>query len=98
MARYRLALSAVADADLADIYREGVRQWGLPQADRYYSALGEHFERLCENPYLYRAVDDLRPGYRRSVCGRHAIYFRIEAETIVVMTVIKHQNLSDRLD
>ncbi|MEQ8433973.1 MAG: type II toxin-antitoxin system RelE/ParE family toxin [Oceanicaulis sp.] len=98
MARYSLAFSAVADADLADIYREGVRLWGLLQADRYYAAIVEHFERLCENPYLYRAVDDLRPGYRRSVCGRQAIYFRIEAETIFVMTVIKHQNLSDRLD
>ncbi|MEQ8406492.1 MAG: type II toxin-antitoxin system RelE/ParE family toxin [Oceanicaulis sp.] len=66
-------MSALAEADLADIYVEGLQRWGAPQADQYFSALIAHFERLCENPYLYRAVDDVRPGYRRSVCGRHAV-------------------------
>jgi toxin ParE1/3/4 len=98
MTRYKLALSMTAEADLGDLYREGFQSWGEAQADRYYDDLLEHFDKLCENPLLYRAVDDIRPGYRRSVCGRHAIYYRIEGDTVHIMTVIKHQNVAGRLE
>ena len=98
MAKYSLQISAVAEDDLAGLYIEGLRTWGQAQADRYYDALIEHFDRLCENPLLYRAVDDVRPGYRRSICGRHAVYYRIAGETVEIMAVIKHQNITDRLD
>lgn len=96
MAGYKLQISQVAQEDLAGHYAEGIRTWGQGQADRYYDALIEPFDRLCENPLLYRAVDDIRPGYRRSVCGRHAVYYRIIGETVEVMAVIKHQNIIDR--
>ena len=98
MAKYRLQISAVAEEDLAGLYTEGMRSWGQAQADRYYDALIEHFDRLCENPLLYRAVDDIRPGYRRSVCGRHAVYYQITDDAVEIMAVIKHQNIIDRLD
>ena len=39
-----------------------------------------HFEQLAENPWLYQAVDDIREGYRRSVCGVDSIYYRIDGE------------------
>ena len=97
MANFRLLISAVAEEDLAGLYTEGIRTWGQVQADRYYDALIEHFDRLCENPLLYRAVNDIRPGYRRSVCGRHAVYYRVVGETVEIMAVIKHQNIIDRL-
>ena len=98
MARYKLQISQVAEEDLAGLYTEGLRIWGQVQADRYYDALIEHFDRLCENPLLYRAVDDIRPGYRRSVCGRHAVYYRMAGETVDIMALIKHQNIKDRID
>lgn len=98
MARYRLQISQVAEEDLAGLYAEGIRTWDQAQADRYYDALIEHFDRLCENPLLYRAVDEIRAGYRRSVYGRHAVYYRIAGETVEIMAVIKHQNIIDRLD
>jgi toxin ParE1/3/4 len=98
MARHKLQISQVAEEDLAGLYGEGIRTWGQAQADRYYDALIEHFDRLCENPLLYRAVNEIRPGYRRSVCGRHAVYYRILGETVEIMAVIKHQSIIDRLD
>lgn len=92
MADYTLKLSKLAEADLADLYRDGIEQWGVEQADRYYDDLESHFERLQDTPYLYMAVDDIRPGYRRSVCGKHAIYYRVSDTSVEVMAVIKRQN------
>ena len=71
MARYKLSKDA-AD-DLKRLFRHGVLTFGLAQADRYFDALFERFDELAENPLLYRAVDEIRPGYRRCTHGAHAI-------------------------
>ena len=76
MGNYRL--SENAKADLTRIYRRGLREYGEAQADEYYQAFFERFEQLAEKPLLYQAVDDILPGYRRSVCGSDSIYYRID--------------------
>jgi toxin ParE1/3/4 len=75
MGSYRL--SENAKADLTRIYRRGLREYGEAQADKYYQAFFERFEQLAEQPLLYQAVDDILPGYRRSVWGSDSIYYRI---------------------
>ena len=89
---YRLILTIEADQDLAALYEEGFRQWGEAQADIYYDAMIAHFDALCENPYLFRAVDDIREGYRRSVCGKHAIFYRVIDDNVEIIGLVKHQN------
>ncbi len=78
MARYSLKISLPAREDLRELYRDGFLRWGEAQADRYYDGLLAHFDVLCENPMLFREVDEIREGYRRSVCGVHAIYYRVQ--------------------
>ena len=95
MANYRI--SETAKADLRRIYRRGVRQHGESQADRYYDAFFERFELLAEQPYLYQAVDDIREGYRRSVCGVDSIYYRVDGDTVEIMSIIGQQDLEDWL-
>ena len=95
--QYSLRISNIADADLASIYEYGFRQWGEWQADQYYDALISHLDQLCANPFLYAAVDHIRPGYRRSVCGSHSIYYRLNERTVEVMAVIGRQDIADRL-
>jgi toxin ParE1/3/4 len=95
MANYRI--SETAKADLRRIYRSGVRQYGEAQADRYYDAFFERFELLAEQPYLYQAVDDIREGYRRSVCGVDSIYYRVDDDTVEIMSIIGQQDLEDWL-
>ncbi len=68
MARYKLSKDA---AD--DLKRHGVLTFGLAQADRYFDALFERFDELAENPLLYCAADEIRPGYRCRAYGSHAI-------------------------
>ncbi|MGB5275806.1 MAG: type II toxin-antitoxin system RelE/ParE family toxin [Gammaproteobacteria bacterium] len=93
MGNYRL--SENAKADLTRIYRRGLREYGEAQADKYYQAFFERFEQLAEQPLLYQAVDDILPGYRRSVCGSDSIYYRIDGETVEIMAIIGQQDLDE---
>ncbi|WP_395173531.1 type II toxin-antitoxin system RelE/ParE family toxin [Roseibium alexandrii] len=89
--RYRLKISASADRDLTAIYEYGFTRWGEERADIYYDELTQHLRQLCDNPFLYAAVDDIRPGYRRSVCGVHSVYYRVTVDAVEVMAVIGRQ-------
>lgn len=95
MGTYRL--SENAREDLRRIYRRGLREYGEAQADQYYNALFDRFEQIAEQPFLYPAVDDIREGYRRSVCGVDSIYYRIEGEMVEIMAIIGRQDLEEWL-
>jgi len=95
MATYRL--SENAREDLRRIYRRGLREYGEAQADEYYNALFERFEEIAEQPFLYPALDDIREGYRRSVCGVDSIYYRIEGGTVEIMAIIGRQDVEEWL-
>jgi len=95
MATYRLTENA--KEDLRRIYRRGLREYGEAQADQYYNALFDRFEQIAEQPFLYPAVDDIREGYRRSVCGVDSIYYRIEGETVEIIAIIGRQDLEEWL-
>ena len=95
--KYNLLISGYADRNLTDIYEYGVLQWGEQQADQYYDTLVSHLEMLCENPFLYAAVDEIRPGYRRSVCGAHSIYYRVIADRIEIMAILGKQDFAKHL-
>ena len=95
MGTYRLTENA--KEDLRRIYRRGLREYGEAQADKYYNDLFDRFEQIAEQPFLYPAVDDIREGYRRSVCGVDSIYYRIEGETVEIMAIIGRQDLEEWL-
>ena len=91
MANYKL--TPQAEQDLQRIYNRGVREFGEERADQYFWAFFERFENIAQNPKLYPAVDHIREGYRRSVCGVDSIYYRINDDNIVeIMTIIGRQD------
>jgi toxin ParE1/3/4 len=93
MANYRI--SEDAKADLRRIYRRGVREYGEAKADQYYDSFFDRFEALAEQPYLYQAVDGIREGYRRSVCGADSIYYRVDGDTVEVMAILGQQDVDE---
>ncbi len=90
MGSYRLTEDA--KADLIRIYRRGLRDHGATQADKYYSAFFDRFEQIAQQPLLYAVVDHIRVGYRRSVCGRDSIYYRVQGEDVEIMAIIGQQD------
>lgn len=89
---YRLVITVEADQDLDALYNDGYQTWGEAQADKYYDAILAHFDVLCDNPYLFRAVDEIREGYRRSICGKHSLFYRIVGDTVEIMGLVKNEN------
>lgn len=93
MSNYKL--SNVAQDDLIRIHQYGVKRFGLSQADKYFERFFEYFDLIAEQPFSFEAVDYIKSGYRRCVCGVDSIYYRIENETVEIMTIIGRQDLEN---
>ena len=97
MTTLTLRITQVAAQDFDDLYSEGFTTWGEDQADRYYDGLLKRFERICENPLMYPAVDHIRDSYRRSVYEKHSIYYVVVGDTVEIRAVVRYQNVGGRL-
>ena len=92
MAIYRLSNSA--DQDFDSLYVYGVLTFGLAQADTYAAGMLERFTRIAEQPRLYQSIDPIRPGMRRSVYGVHAIYYREDGDGVLIVRILRGQDVS----
>lgn len=84
----RVVLTAAADADLAAIARSAELGWGIAQKRRYLDLFFGAFVRLRANPLLGPSRDDLKPGFRALVVGRHLVVYRIDGKEIRVLRVL----------
>lgn len=96
MADYKL--NEAAKADLRRIYRRGYDEFGEAQADEYFHAFFVRFDQIAEEPYLYPAVDHIKSGYRRSVCGVDSVYYRLVDGRLEIMRILGRQDTGDELD
>ncbi len=95
MASY--SLSPAAERDLYRIWLYGLENWTVEQADRYYNAFFERFEELAQNPLQHPSANDIRHGYRLSVCGVDTIYYRIAGSGIEIMAILGRQDVDEWL-
>ncbi len=95
MANYKL--SNVAKEDLIRIHQYGVQQFGVNQANKYFDAFFVHFDLIANNPLSFEAVDFIKPGYRRCICGVDSIFFKLNGDNVEIMTIIGRQELSSLL-
>ena len=95
MPDYRL--TAEARADLRAIARYGIDRFGALQANHYAENLEAAFARISANPLSYQSVNDLRPGYRRAVYQSHAIYFRTDADGVLIVRILGQQDAAGSL-
>ena len=96
MANFRL--TNTAKEDLIRIHQYGVRKFGIRQADKYFNDFFESFELISNQPYSFESVNYIKEGYRRCVTGSDSIYYRIENETVEIMTIIGRQDLNEKLN
>ena len=90
MPKYRLTRKA--ENDLLNIASYGIEQFGVELSRQYYNKLKQRFDKLAEQPELYPLVEHVRKGYRRSVCGVHSIYYRIDQESVEIVRVLGRQD------
>ncbi len=96
MSGYRL--SRLAETDLTDIATYTLDRWGLDQTVRYIDALETCCDRLVNQPELGRACAQVRPGLRRIEHGRHVVFYRIEAEGVLICRILHERMLPERQD
>lgn len=92
MSKYKL--SNTAKEDLIRIHHYGVKKFGVKQADKYFNSFFDNFEIIAERPLSFEAVDFIKPGYRRCVCGADSIYFKNDGKTVEIMAIIGRQDLN----
>lgn len=95
MAKYKLGNEA--KNDLIRIHHYGVIKFGLDQADKYFDSFFKHFDLIAQQPYSFEAVDYIKKGYRRCVCGSDSIFYRINDGTVEIMAIIGRQNTDEIL-
>lgn len=91
-----LRLSRRAEADLLAIGAYTLRNWGASRAADYIDNLEACCQTLAANPEMGRACDNIRPGLRRMECGRHVVFYRQDADRILVLRVLHQRMLPER--
>lgn len=95
MANYKL--SNTAKEDLIRIHHYGVRKFGMDQADKYFASFFEYFEIIEQRPYSFEAVDYIKEGYKRCVCGSDSIYYKVNSNIIEIMAIVGRQDVNEIL-
>ena len=90
MASYEL--SPEAELDLIEIALYTIEHFGVMQASGYRDQLISRCKKIAENPKRYPLVEDVRAGYRRSVCGAHSIYYRERNGSVEIMRIYGQQD------
>ena len=85
-------LSREADRDLKNIAIYGIENFGVSRSHRYRDRLKAHFQALASNPFRYPLVEHVRQDYRRSVCGQHSVYFRVDQDEVVIVRILRGQD------
>lgn len=88
-------LSPLAEADLEEIWLYTLKTWSLEQADSYLRELVTTFEALAAGTRQGREAD-VRPGYRKYLCGSHVVYFKADADGLNVVRVLHQRQDAER--
>lgn len=83
-------LTSEAAEDLIHIYIEGVRIFGVAQAEKYQDELEERFELLAFNPRMARERQELTPPVRINPFASHVIVYQTKNDDDVLIIRIRH--------
>ena len=83
-------LTAEARADLADIRRYSLAQFGGIAADRYFRGFTRVFALLGGRPHAGVSQPQFGPAVRSFTHVRHRIFYRIDGDVVRVMRILHH--------
>lgn len=85
---YALRLTDAAEADLSDIWARLATEASERIATRFVGAIEASLEPLRQFPLSGPARDQLAPGLRVTFHSPYAIYYRVQADAVVIVRVI----------
>lgn len=93
MKRGGFRLTRAAVHDLVGIGRYTTERWGAEQARRYLGHFDARFSAIANDPEAGRPCDELRPGYRRVLQGKHVIFYRLSRRGVVEVIRVLHEQM-----
>lgn len=84
------SLSVRAEEDIIDIFRVGVAQFGLYQAERYHERLERCFQFLADNPLAAHKRVEITPDVRIHPVQAHVVVYRIDDNGDVFIVRVRH--------
>ncbi|MBP0618194.1 type II toxin-antitoxin system RelE/ParE family toxin [Jiella mangrovi] len=90
-------LSALAEQDFYEIYREGALQFGEKQADDYLANLMKTLALIAANPEMARERREVKPPVRVHPFRAHLIIYTIQDSDILVLRLPRGSREWERL-
>jgi len=87
-----LVITPDAEADVRDILRYTLEQWGRPQRNAYFAELKRAARLIQAFPEMGRERD---PGVREHPLRHHVILYRYEDDTVTILRVMHPRRLRD---
>lgn len=86
-----IQLTQQAEADLASIANYTLNQFGLQQAQYYYSGLTNAFTTLAQHPDLGIGFQHIKPGLHRFIYQHHTIYYQTTDTSLLIYRVLNQK-------
>ncbi len=86
-------LTTAAAADLDDILRFTLNQWGDNQARRFAADLKAAMQALADHPHRHRAMPRLHTDLRIARCRQHLIFALPQADGPTLILAILHERM-----
>jgi len=87
-----ILFTPAAEIDILDIWNYTRKEWGANQAEKYIQKLSLACSKLSDALSQEIAIDYVRPGYRKVLAGKHAVYFTRQEKEITVIRIL-HQRM-----
>ncbi|MBN9431270.1 MAG: type II toxin-antitoxin system RelE/ParE family toxin [Bosea sp.] len=85
-ARYKKTIQA--DEDIIALYGDGVRMFGVRQAEAYVARLMDLFELIAEQPGLARERSEFNPPVRLHFHESHVVVYRLDDDGVLIVRVL----------
>lgn len=86
-------LTKGAAADLRDITRHTLAQWGQAQCRAYIGELEKAAEAVAKGDGVFKDMSAVIPGLRVVRCGKHYIFCMPQKEGLPLLLAILHERM-----
>jgi toxin ParE1/3/4 len=86
-------VSKGAAADIREITKYTVEQWGQAQCRAYIAELENATEALAKGEGFFKNMEDVLPGLRMSHCGKHYIFCMPQKDSPALILAILHERM-----
>jgi toxin ParE1/3/4 len=83
-----ISLRPKAIADLEDIFKYSVPEFGIARAEQYIRGLNEAFISLAEEPHVANVYGHIKPKLMGFPVVSHIIFFRYTSTQLLIIRVL----------